>query len=225
MIPWEFLDSVQVPGDGRELRLYKRGGEFSIRVDGYELMNSRIYGSEDALSELSCERIANLSRPRILIGGLGMGYTLAGALNRLGPAARVVVAELVPEVVAWNRGPLGELAGHPLQDDRVTVSEADVGQIMKENHRAYDAILLDVDNGPEGLTRKANDWLYTRAGLETAFEALRPGGVLAVWSASSNPAFDKRLRQVGFEVDEVRVRARGTRGGGRYTIWIAQRSS
>jgi spermidine synthase len=135
----------------------------------------------------------------------------------------VVVAELVPEVVAWNEGPLGELAGSPLQDHRVTVSEADVGQIMKENHSVYDAILLDVDNGPEGLTRKANDWLYTRAGLKTAFGALRAGGVLAVWSASSNPTFDKRLRQVGFEVEEVRVRARGPRGGGRYTIWIAQR--
>lgn len=223
MIPWEFIDRAQVPGGGGELRLYRRGDEFSIRVDGCELMNSRIYGSEDALSELSCERIANVSRPRVLIGGLGMGYTLAGALNRLGPKARVVVAELVPEVVAWNRGPLGELAASPLEDDRVTVAEADVGQIMKENHRAYDAILLDVDNGPEGLSRKANDWLYTRVGLKTAFGALRPGGVLAVWSASSNPAFVKRLGQVGFEVDEVRVRARGPRRGGRYTIWIAQR--
>jgi spermidine synthase len=223
MIPWEFLDSAKVPGDGGELRLYRRGGEFSIRADGCELMNSRVYGSEDSLSELSCARIAGHPRPRVLIGGLGMGYTLAGALNRLGERARVVVAELVPEVVAWNRGPLGHLAGHPLRDDRVTVSEIDVAELVKGQHQTYDAILLDVDNGPEGLTRKANDWLYGRTGLMAAFASLRGRGVLAVWSAGANPAFVKRLQRVGFEVEEVRVRARGPRGGGRYTIWIAQR--
>ena len=225
MIPWKFLDSAQVPGNGKELRLYKRDGEFSIRVDGCELMNSCVHGSEDALAELACARVADRPRPRVLIGGLGMGYTLAAALHRLGAEGQVVVAELVPAVVEWNRGPLADLAGHPLQDHRVTVREVDVAQILQAEHGAYDAILLDVDNGPEGLTRKGNDWLYARAGLDAAFAALRPAGVLAVWSASPNRAFAQRLRRVRFEVDEVCVRARGPRGGGRHTIWLAGRSS
>lgn len=223
MIPWEFLESAQMPGNGGVLRLYKRGSEFSIRLDAYELMNSRVHGSEEALSEFACGRVADRPNPLVLIGGLGMGYTLAAALNRLGTEGRVVVAELVPVVVEWNRGPLGELAGHPLQDDRVTVCEVDVAQILKEEHQTYDAILLDVDNGPKGLTRKGNDWLYARAGLAAAFAALRPGGVLALWSAGPNRAFAKRLRQVGFEVDALPVRARGLRGGGRHRIWIALR--
>lgn len=225
MIPWEFLGSTQVPGNGGELRLYRRGEEFSIRVDGYELMNSRIHGSAEALAELACARVADRSRLRVLIGGLGMGYTLAAALNRLGADSRVVVAELASAVVEWNRGPLADLAGRPLQDARVTVREVDVAQILKEKQRAYNVILLDVDNGPEGLTRKGNDWLYALAGLNAAFAALRPAGVLAVWSASPDRAFSKRLRRVGFEVNEITVRARGRRGGGRHTIWIAGRSS
>jgi len=224
LIPWEFLGRAQVPGNGGEISLYRRGAEFSIRVAGRELMNSSRHGSEDALAELACAKIRERSRPRILIGGLGMGYTLAAALRGLGSAGQVVVAELVPAVVEWNRGPLAVLAGSPLHDHRVTVREVDVGQILQSESGEYDAILLDVDNGPEGLTRKGNDWLYTRAGLEAALRALRPAGVLAVWSAGPDQAFARRLNRAGFKVKEVDVRARGPRGGGRHTIWIAQRS-
>lgn len=224
MIPWEFIDRAGVPGSDRELRLYRRGGEFSIRVAGCELMNSRMHGSEDALAEYACDRIAGRPSPRVLIGGLGMGYTTAAALGRLGHGARVVVAELVPKVVAWNREHLGALAGHPLADPRVTVREADVSRIIMEESRAWDAILLDVDNGPGGLTRRENDRLYGPAGLAAAYSALRPAGVLAVWSAAADPAFTRRLRQSGFTVDEVGVRARDTRGS-RHTIWLARRGS
>jgi len=225
MIPWEFLGSAKVPGNGGELRLYKRGSEFSIRIDSCELMNSRVHGSEDALAKLACARVADRFNSRILIGGLGMGYTLAAALSNIGDKGRVVIAELVPEVVKWNQGPLADLAGHPLQDSRVTILEIDVARIIQAEHNSFDAILLDVDNGPEGLARKGNDWLYSIAGLEAAFAALRPEGVLAVWSASPDRAFVQRLRQVGFEVNEVKVRARGNRGGGRHTVWIAVRDS
>ena len=225
MIPWQLLDSARVPGENEDLRLYRRGGEFSIRVDGSELMNSRVHGSEDAMAEFACARIASLPCPRVLIGGLGMGYNLAAALNRLGTESRVVVAELVPAVVAWNRGPLAALAGHPLDDGRVTVRECDVAQILQVEHRAYDAILLDVDNGPRGLTRKSNDRLYTRTGLDASFAALRPGGVFVLWSASPDRDFGRLLHTAGFEVDEKRVRARGPRGGGCHTIWIAGRAA
>ncbi len=223
MIPWELLGSAQVPGTDGKLRLYRRGGEFSIRVNSSELMNSSSHGSEDAMAELACAEISGRAGPRILIGGLGMGYTLAAALRLLGPDAKVLVAELVPELVAWNRGPLAALAGHPLKDSRVEVSETDVAYILRAEHHAYDAILLDVDNGPEGLTRQANDWLYSKPGLDAAFAALRPAGVLAVWSAVPDPSFSRRLRQAGFMADQVRVRARGHHGGGRHTIWIAVR--
>ncbi len=225
MIPWQLLDSAPVPGADKELRLYQRGGEFSIRVDGSELMNSRVHGSEAAMAELVCARIAGLPAPQVLIGGLGMGYTLAAALSRLGAKGRVVVAELVPAVVAWNRGPLAALAGRPLNDDRVTIREGDVAQIIREQPGAYDAILLDVDNGPKALTRQGNDRLYTRTGLKAAFTALRPAGVYALWSASPNPAFTERLRAVGFAVDEKRVRAQGAHGGGFHTIWFAATNS
>jgi spermidine synthase len=225
MIPWELLDSVQVPGNSGELRLYKRGREFSIRVNGCELMNSSAHGSEDALAELACAKAAGRPNPKVLIGGLGMGYTLAAALNRLGPKARVVVAELASAVIEWNRNHLAGLAGHPLQDTRVTIREADVARVLKEKRCDYDVILLDIDNGPEGLTRKSNDWLYSREGLEAALAALRPEGVLAVWSVSSDRSFTRRLKQAGFEVKEVSAYARGSRGGGRHTIWIAVRGS
>lgn len=225
MIPWEFIDSSQVPGTSGELRLYRRGREYSIMVNGGELMNSRAHGSEDALAELACARIADGPSPRVLIGGLGMGYTTAAALRRLGPDALITVAELVPAVVEWNRGPLSDLAGHPLQDTRVTVREIDVARILKTERRAYDAILLDVDNGPEAMTRKGNEWLYSREGLDAAFAALRPAGVLAVWSAGPDQTFSKRLEQAGFAVDEVRVRGRGPGKGERHTIWLAERGS
>lgn len=225
MIPWELLDSVQVPGNSGELRLYKRGREFSIRVNGCELINSSAHGSEDALAELACAKVAGRPNPKVLIGGLGMGYTLAAALNRLGPNARVVVAELAQAVVKWNRGPLAALAANPLRDKRCFIREEDVAVVIEEKHCNYDAILLDVDNGPEGLTRKGNDRLYSKEGLEAAFAALRPGGVLAIWSVSSDRSFTRRLKQAGFEVKEVSAYARGSRGGGRHTIWIAIRGS
>jgi spermidine synthase len=226
MIPWKLLDSARVPGGGPELRLYQRGEELSIRIVGRgELMNSRVHGSEDALAELTCARLAGRAHSRVLIGGLGMGFTLAAALRQLGPDAEVVVAELVPAVVEWNRGPLAGAAGHPLEDRRVTVRVADVAQILSKEAQAYDAILLDVDNGPEGLTRRDNDWLYSVNGLGAAFAALRPGGVLAVWSAGPDRDFSERLRRVGFEAEEVRVRARANRKGARHIIWLAARAA
>lgn len=225
MIPWELLGCAQVPGSGKELRLYRRGSEFSLRVNGRELMNSRAHGSEDALAELACAKITDRSNPRVLIGGLGMGYTTAAALRRLGTGAQVVVAELLPEVVQWNLGPLAGLAGNPLQDARVTVHEADVARILKAEHRAYDAILLDVDNGPEGLILKGNDWLYSPDGLDAVYAALARAGVLAIWSAGPDHAFTKRLRRSGFEVHEARVHARGSSRGGRHIIWLAIRGS
>ena len=225
MIPWELLDSVQVPGNSGELRLYKRGREFSIRVNGCELMNSSAHGSEDALAELACAKAAGRPNPKVLICGLGMGYTLAAALKRLGSNACVVVAELAPAVIEWNRKLLAALAGHPLQDKRCTIREGDVAVVIKEKRNNYDAILLDVDNGPEGLARKGNNWLYAREGLKAIFAALRAEGVLAVWSVSSDRSFTRRLRQAGFEVEEACVHARGPRGGGRHTIWIAVRCS
>ena len=221
MIPWQLLDSAPIPGNDRSLSLYQRGGEFSIRIDGREVMNSAVHGSEEALAELALVRIVGRSRPRVLIGGLGLGFTTAAALRQLGAGGRVVVAELVPAVVKWNRAPLGQPAGHPLQDPRVTVREGDVASLLGTEHQAYDAVLLDVDNGPEDLTRRGNHWLYTRAGLEAASKALRPGGVLAVWSAGPDRAFSQRLRRAGFEVEEVRVGSRGPRGRSRHTKWLA----
>ena len=224
MIPWVLLDSAQVPGNGGELSLYQRGNEFSIKIVGRgELMNSRVHGSEDALAEYTCARLAECAQPRVLIGGLGMGFTLAATLRHIGNQAQVVVAELVPAVVAWNRGPLGEYTGHPLLDPRVTVCEVDVARILRAEQQTYDAILLDVDNGPEGLTRKENDRLYSINGLNDAYAALRPQGVLAVWSAGPDKDFMQRLRKAGFEVDEVQVRARGSKGA-RHIIWLARRS-
>jgi spermidine synthase len=221
MHPWKLLDSAQVPGSESELRLYQRDAEFSIRVAGQELMNSRVYSSEDALSELGCARIKQRKRARVLIGGLGMGYSLISALDQLGEDASVVVAELVPAVVSWNRGALGHLARHPLRDPRVVVREADVGEVMREARAAYDAILLDVDNGPEGLTRESNDALYGAAGLRAARGALRARGVLGVWSAGTDRGFRLRLQRTGFDVEEVPVRARGAGKGSRHTIWLA----
>ncbi len=223
MVPWKLLDSAQTPDKNSELRLYQRGAEFCIRVDGLALMNSRSYDSESALAELPCSRIADRANARILIGGLGMGYTLAAALTSLGTDAEVVVAELVPAVVAWNRGALGELAGHPLQDSRVTVQEQDVIRLLKNKQEAFDAIIIDVDNSPDGLTQKGNDWLYSRAGLLVTQMALRPEGVLAVWSVTSDRAFTLRLRSAGFVVEESIVGARDSRKGGRHTLWIATR--
>ena len=225
MIPWQLLDCVPVPGENTELSLYKRGKDFSIRVGTSELMNSRSHGSEEAMAELACSKIASLPSPRVLIGGLGLGYTLSAALDRLGTGGQVVVAELVPAVVTWNRGPLAELTGHPLDDKRVSVREIDVALLLQAEHDAYNAILLDVDNGPRALTKKQNNWLYSSAGLDAAFAALRPAGVYALWSASPNSAFTHRLRKVGFRVEEQRVRALGTGKGGYHIVWLATKET
>jgi len=223
MTPWVLLDSAQVPDSGGELRLYRRGDECSIKIaGGSELMNSRVHGSEDALAGQTCARLTECKKPRLLIGGLGMGFTLAAALRHVGELAQVEVAEYVPAVVALNRELLGQYAGHPLRDPRVTIHEVDVAHLLRAAQQDYDAILLDVDNGPEGLTRKENDWLYSLNGLSTAYTALRPRGVLAVWSAGPDQDFVHRLRKTGFEVDETRVRARGSKGA-RHVIWFARR--
>ena len=218
---WTLLDTVQVPGGG-EMRLMRRDAEFSINLGADILMSSRMRASEEALARLGCANIVGRVASRVLIGGLGMGFTLRAALDNLDDTAKVVVAELVPGVVAWCRGPLAALSGHSLADRRVTIEECDVGRLIRAATSDYDAILLDVDNGPEGMTRAANDGLYDTNGLGGAWKALRPGGVLAVWSARRDPTFTQRLRRVGFRVDEVMVHAHGKRGT-RHLIWVAAR--
>ncbi|KRQ92788.1 spermidine synthase [Bradyrhizobium valentinum] len=224
MIPWEKIDTTRIPGTDGELRLMRRGKEFSIMLGSNELMNSRLSGSEAALATLAAKKIEKLASPHMLIGGLGMGFTLRAALAVLGSKAKIVVSELVPAVVAWARGPMAEIFGDSLNDPRVTIREADVTEIIRSHRSKFDAILLDVDNGPEGLTRKANDALYSGAGLSASRTALRPGGVLAVWSSGPNPAFAKRLRSAGFDVNEVNLRATGKGRGVRHIIWIATKS-
>ena len=226
MNPWQLLGRAQTPDGGAELVLYQRDSEFSIKADNLELMNSRTYGSEETMAKLGCQNLAKHPRPRVLIGGLGMGYSVRTALDILGKDARVVVAELVPAVVEWNRGVLAHLAGRPLDDGRVELHEADVVQLIKTAGGSYDAIMLDVDNGPEAIVRKGNDWLYSIPGLTTTYAALRRGGTLAIWSAGPQPAFVRRLRRAGFEVAEVKVRARGAsnrKGGAHHVVWIATR--
>lgn len=223
MIPWVQLDTAKTPDGEQELRLKRRGAEFSIMLGANELMNSRLSGSEEALARLSCQRIRGRNKPHILIGGLGLGFTLRAALAELDDDAKVTVAELVPAVVSWARGPMAEVFGDCLDDPRLTIAETDVGLIIKAATATYDAILLDVDNGPEGLTRKANDGLYDMAGLRRARAALRPGGVFAVWSSSPDGDFTRRLQRAGFAVEEMKVRANGKRGA-RHVIWIAIKS-
>ena len=222
MIPWTLIDIAPVPDGGGELRLMRRGAEFSIRLGHNELMNSRVGGSEAALATMACAKIRACRRPQILIGGLGMGFTLRAALAALGGEARIIVAELVPAVAAWARGPMAQLFGEALSDPRVRLREADVGELIRHAPSAFDAILLDVDNGPAGLSRSVNDGLYDLAGLSAAHAALRPGGVLAVWSSGPDADFTRRLGRAGFGVDEVAVRANGTRGA-RHVVWIATR--
>lgn len=220
MIPWETLDTAPIPGGAETLRLKRRGGEFSIMLGTNELMNSRLSGSEEALARLTVERLA-APAPRLLIGGLGLGFTLRACLPLLPPAARITVAELVPAVVAWAHGPLAELHGDSLADPRVTIVEQDVGVVMRA--RRWDAILLDVDNGPEGLSRAGNDALYSAAGLAAAHAALAPGGVFSVWSEGPDPAFTRRLRAAGFAVEEISVRAGTTRRGARHVVWVGRK--
>ena len=221
MIPWLQLDTARVPGADVQLRLMQRGAEFSMMLGQNELMSSRLSGSEEALATLACRRIEAVKSPHILIGGLGMGFTLRAALAVLGSDARIMVAELVPAVIAWARGPMADIFGDSLDDPRASIREADVVDVIRSHDSAFDAILLDVDNGPEGLIRKANDALYDLKGLRAIRRALRPGGVLAVWSSGPNPLFSKRLRAAGFDVNEVAVRATTKRSGSRHVIWFA----
>jgi len=223
MIPWVKIDTAKIPGADGELRLMRRGDEFSIKLGQNELMNSRLSGSEAALATLACRKIAAVEAPQLLIGGLGMGFTLRAALAVLGAKARITVAELVPAVVAWAHGPMAGIFAGSLGDPRVSIQEVDVARLIKSSSLSFDAILLDVDNGPQGLTRKANDWLYDPSGLQAARAALRPSGVLAVWSSGPNPAFSKRLDEAGFSVNQIHVRATGKGGGAHHIVWIATR--
>ncbi len=230
---WELVESTVVPGTNTEMALIQRGHELVIRVDGRELMGNRVHGSEDALADLAYDvldvrdakaRAADqpVSR-RVLVGGLGIGYTLAAALKRATETGMVMVAELVPAVVRWNQGILGEAAGHPLHDPRAQVHLGDVADVIKRPPAPWDAILLDVDNGPGSLTRESNDWLYTPAGLDACYAALTPGGVLGVWSAAPDNAFTRRVQRAGFDAKPIRVRARGSKGGRVHIVWIGVR--
>lgn len=227
MLKPELLDRARIPGAG-ELRLVKHGGDFKILLDRNELMSSRMSGSEKALATMTLDRLRgdrlrDRSAPHLLVGGYGMGFTLRAALAVLGPEARVTVAELVPAVIAWARGPMAELAAGCLDDPRVEVVERDVAAVIAAARGRYDAILLDVDNGPDGVVRAANDAIYSDAGLAAAKAALRPGGVLAVWSAGPDRAFTQRLVRAGLAVEEVAVRARENGKGPRHVIWFATR--
>jgi spermidine synthase len=219
MLPWIHLGTAIVPGGG-ELKLLQRGNEFSIMSGADALMNSRLSGSEIALAELACEHVRGLSRCRMLIGGYGMGFTLRAALAGLASDASVVVAELVPEVLQWARGPMAGLTLGCLDDRRVSVREADVGGLIASARSRFDAIVLDVDNGPEAFSRDANAMLYDMQGLRAARRALTPGGLLAVWSAGPDKRFARHLERAGFSVDERTVRARKNRGL-RHTVWLA----
>ena len=222
MTPRILIDTAAVPG-GQELKLYRRGSDHMIVLDRNELMSSRMSGSEKALAVMSLERLRGRKAPHLLIGGYGMGFTLRAALAGMGQDGRATVVELVPEIIAWARGPMAELAAGCLDDPRVTLIEGDVAAEIAVSRQAYDAILLDVDNGPDGLTAPANDRLYSSAGLATAKAALKPGGILAIWSAAPDPAFARRLRDAGFLVDEVAVKARDNGKGHRHVIWFAQK--
>lgn len=222
MNDWIHLDTGLVPGGGKSLGLMQRGNEFSIVVGTIELMNSTRGTSEEALASLTCARLAGRPAPRLLIGGLGMGFTLRAALRGLGPEARIVVAELVPSVAVWARGPLAPVFEGCLDDPRVDLVESDVNRLIQSEAAGWDAILLDVDNGPEGLMRRGNDRLYDEWGLKRVEWALKPGGILAVWSGSPDRKFKARLQRRGFAVEEVRMPASGT-SGPRHVIWLATR--
>jgi spermidine synthase len=221
MKPWVLLESATIPGGG-ELHLHQRARDFAIRVGREELMSSMSHGSEDALAHRAFAHLGTRSPRRVLVGGLGMGFTLAAALRDAGPEDHLTVAELMPAVVEWNRGPLAHLAGNPLSDPRVTIHTGDVAELLRSQRDSYDLILLDVDNGPSALTTSANHWLYGNAGLAATFDALTMGGVVAVWSAGHDQAFTRRLRSAGFQVELADARAHGNRGS-RFVIWLARR--
>ena len=218
MIPRTHIDTARIPG-GAEMKLYRRGDDYMIVIDRNELMSTRMNGSEIALGTMALERI-KAPAPHVLIGGLGMGFTLRAVLGAVGVAARVTVAELVPEVIGWARGPLAGVFGGCLDDPRVALIEGDVAAVIRDGPGTYDAILLDVDNGPDGLVRAGNDRIYAPRGLALAKAALRPGGVLAVWSAAPDARFVRTLKDAGFAVEEVAVKARTNGKGPRHVIWF-----
>jgi spermidine synthase len=223
MLPWIQLDIAQIPGEAGDLRLKQRGQEFSIMLGSNELMNSRLSGSEEALAVMAHERTRDRKRSAMLIGGLGMGFTLRAALKVLPEDAEVTVAELVPAVVKWARGPMASVFDGCLDDPRVKIHEGDVGALIRASKNAFDTIILDVDNGPDGLTRTSNDSLYDHRGLAAAREALRPDGVLGVWSSGPDDRFTRRLKESGFAAEAINTRANGKRGGARHVIWMAQK--
>jgi spermidine synthase len=222
MLPWVPLATAPTPDGGSLLALRQRGTEFSISVNGHELMTSRGKDSEELLAELACAALPGGRPRRLLVGGLGMGFTLAAALRCIGPDDQVVVAELVEAVVDWNRGPLAHLAGAPLDDPRVEVYQGDVVALIADSRAEFDAIMLDVDNGPEGLTRQANDRLYDMPGLKRIRAALRKGGLMSVWSSGPDDGFTRRLGRAGFRVETRNVRARRGGKGARRVIWLAR---
>ena len=222
MIPRLLIGTAELPGGG-ELRLFQRGQEFSIMLGANELMNSRVSGSEEALAALTAERLGKCPGQRILIGGLGMGFTLRAALEQWPGDCQIVIAELIPAIIGWARGPLAHLYGDSLDPARVTLRQADVASLIREVRSGYDAIMLDVDNGPNGLTVETNDRLYGKQGLAEARAALRPGGILAIWSTAPDARFTNRLAKSGFQVEEETVRARNGRGA-RHHVWLARRS-
>lgn len=223
MKPIELLGQTFAP-DGTVLKLIRRGDEYLILADGAILMSSRMHGSEEALAAFACQGMRKLKRPSVLIGGLGMGFTLRATLDLVSPDATVVVAELVSAVVEWNRGQLGPLAGHPLKDKRVRVETGDVGVILQSGGGAFDAVLLDVDNGPAAFSASNNAGLYDNRGIAAAYAALKMKGMLAVWAAREDRKFEQRLREGGFEVQVQRVRGRLKKGGPRHTIFLGQKS-
>lgn len=220
MTPMELIDVAEVPG-GPPLRLFRRGGDFMILLERNELMSTRQHGSEVALGTMACDRFAGQTAPHLLIGGYGMGYTLRAVLGQLGSQARVAVVELVPGIIAWARGPMAAVTDGCLDDPRLTLTMGDVAATIGQATSLFDAILLDVDNGPDGLTRAANDSIYSPHGLANARTALRPGGILAIWSAAPDNKFARLLERTGFTVETVKVRARETGKGATHVIWFA----
>lgn len=223
MNPWIVLGTADIPNSQQQLKFSRRGDEFSIRISGVqgELMNSRMHGSEEALAALGCAGLMSVQQPSVLVGGLGMGFTLAATLKTVPASATVTVAELVPDVIEWNRGPLGECAGRPLDDTRSRVHVGDVAELLQQQQH-FNAILLDVDNGPEGITHADNHWLYSLDGLAAIYQSLLPEGMLAIWSAGPDQMFLIRLKKSGFRVSTQTVRARPGKGS-RHTIFLAQR--
>lgn len=222
MNKWELIETALVPGSETQMSLFHCGNDYSICVNGKELMNTRLHGSEESLAELGCANMIGRDDGCVLVGGLGMGFTTAATLRHVGKKAKIVIAELVPAVEEWNRDYLGHYAGFPLKDSRCTLQIADVADVLRKQHSTYDSILLDVDNGPNGMTQEANNWLYWNEGLQVIRKALKPKGILAIWSAHQDRGILKRLAQVGYEVSEHRVPARSSGGGGRHIIWVAK---